>query len=154
MNITKKIMTISFLSVAFISPVALTSCDGSSSSSGTAAVEAPSSINGEVFFCRISSGSGLFATTGVFLFAVSGDGNTYEISGDRANVADSGGNLVYSSTGSLGLADIEDTVVVGFNALYTLDFKSVLDSNTSGSFSAVPSDGSAGEQVGTFEVAP
>ncbi len=71
----------------------------------------PTSIAGEIVMMTITSGDGFFATTGTFIVNISATQNTYTITGDGVNVANSAGNYTYSVNNDIGVVSIVDSVL-------------------------------------------
>jgi hypothetical protein len=108
------------------------------------AVTAPTSIAGETIGMTITSGAGVFATTGTYTVSISANQNIYTVTGDGINVADSAGTYTYSANNNIGVVSIVDSVV-GAGA-FTLTFTST----TSGTFTATVVSDPASNQAGTF----
>lgn len=117
---------------------------GDDSSTPPPAVTAPTSIVGDTIEMTVTSGAGLFATTGTFTVNISATQNIYTVTGDGVNVADSAGNYTYSANNNIGVVSIVDSVV-GAGA-YTLTFTST----TSGTFVATIVSDPASNIAGTF----
>lgn len=129
-----------FLSSLFM----LTGC-GSSSSSGSSSsiiINAPASVAGKSYRMTISSGSGIFATTGRYEVTLST--NTYTIVGDGVNVPNSNGTYTYSASSNIGTASVSDSIT----SLSGLTF--VFTSNSGGTFNATANTAPVSQQSGTF----
>ena len=118
----------------------LSACGGGSSS--TSNVEAPDSLQGKLITHTIQNGSGLFATQGEYLVKISSTGNTYVLTGDGTNVANSAGIYTYSKNANIGTVDLIDSVISsGATCKYTFSTVSsgsfsctAINSNSNGSF--------------------
>ena len=119
-------------------------CSSGGDDSSTPAVTAPTSIAGDTVRMTITSGVGVFATTGTFTVSLSANQNIYTVTGDGVNVADSAGTYTYSANNNIGVVSIVDSVV-GAGA-FTLTFTST----TSGTFVATAVSDPASNQAGTF----
>ena len=119
-------------------------CSSGGGGSSTPAVTAPTSIVGDTINMTIISGAGFFATTGTYTVNISATQNTYTVTGDGVNVADSAGIYTYSANNNIGVVSIVDSVV-GTGA-FTLTFTST----TSGTFVATVVSDPASNQIGTF----
>ncbi len=117
---------------------------GSSSNDATSNVDAPDSMAGESIRHVIQAGSGLYATTGIFVAAISATDNTYVATGDNVNVGDSAGTYTYSRNGSVGDVTYVDSIIsTGAECEY--NFSTV----NSGSFSCTAAEINS-SQNGTF----
>jgi len=115
-----------------------------SSSSGGSSVTAPTSIAGKLYKMTISSGSGLFATTGTYTVSFSSNQNIYTVTGDGVNVADSAGSYTYSASGSTGVVAIVDSLLG--NGVVSFTFTSA----TGGTFVATATSDPNSRQSGSF----
>ena len=104
----------------------------------------PTSIAGERAMMTITSGAGFFATTGAFIVNISATQNTYTITGDGVNVANSAGNYTYSVNNNIGVVSIVDSV------LGTGEFALTWTSTTGGTFVLTVVSDDASIQAGTF----
>ena len=104
---------------------------------------APTSIVGDTIKMTITSGAGVFATTGTFTVNISANQNIYTVTGDGVNVADSAGTYTYSANNNIGVVSIVDSVL-GAGA-FTLTF-----TTTSSTFTATVVSDPASNQAGTF----
>ena len=105
---------------------------------------APDSIAGRGIAATVNSGSGIFASSGKFLFLPHSDG-TYDVFNSGSVVADNSGTYTYTRTGpsTATLTFIDSNAGVGFsNSL-------VFNNARSGSY-AITSFTLGGSQTGTF----
>ena len=121
----------------------LAACGGSGGG-GSSAVTAPSSVAGKVYGATVTSGAGFFARTGTFTVNFSATQDTYFVTGDGVNVADSAGTYTYSANGNVGTVSIFDSI--SGNGSYVLTFTST----TSGTFLATAASDPASNQSGLF----
>jgi len=132
--------------VIIVAVFSMISCGGGNSdnSSSSSDVPAPSSLLGKSYRVTISSGSGVFATTGNLTINASSTENTYTIAGDGVNVANSAGSFTYSTSGSQGILDVVDssfsfgsfvlTFTTSTTGTYQATVESDPNSNQTGSF--------------------
>ncbi len=109
-------------------------------------VPAPASISGKTVKITVSSGSGGFSSTGTAEMVFSNTTNQYVINGDTANIADSAGTFLYSSSSNIGTIAVEDSAFGkgNFNLTFT--------STTSGTYTADMEQNPSASQTGSFEV--
>lgn len=117
---------------------------GSGGSDGGSTIGAPSSIAGKFYKMTISSGSGIFATTGTYTVSFSANQNIYTVKGDGVNVADSAGTYTYFASGSNGVISIVDSLIG--NGAFSLTFTSA----TGGIFVATAASDPNSRQAGLF----
>lgn len=117
---------------------------GGDSSTPPPAVTPPTSIVGDTIKMTITSGAGLFATTGTYTVDISATQSIYTVTGDGVNVANSAGTYTYSVNNNTGIVSIVDSVL-GAGA-FVLTFTTT----TSGTFVATVVSDPASNQAGTF----
>ena len=112
--------------------------------SGSDSFTAPSSISGKVYRMTVDSGAGFFATTGTYTLSFSSTQNTYVVTGDGVNVADSVGSYTFTTNGNLVIASIVDSSLG--NGSFALTYSSA----TGGTFLATAASDAASNQSGRF----
>ena len=133
--------------------VALSLGCGDDSDSGSSVIEAPSSLAGRTIDATITSGSGVFATTGTFKIFILGlpPSTTYEIERNGVMVVTNSGTYTYSAAGAVGTMSFADSVIGEgtFTFTYTRrELKVGVATTSAGTFSASAAVG--GTQTGTF----
>ncbi len=128
-------------------------CGDSGSSGTTSDVSAPGSLRARIIDCTITSGSGIFATTGTLkiFFLLPSSPLTYEIELNGVEVVHSSGTYTYTADGDVGTMNFTDSVIGdgAFVFTYTMRDPKVGEATTSsGTYSANAAAG--GTQAGTF----
>ena len=104
---------------------------------------APGSVAGKSYQVTVSSGTGLFATTGVATLIFNADG-TYTTTGDQ-NIAQDNGTYTYTKVSSdTSEITLNSAVVPGFQATYVFTYTNEREGNFTASLP------SGDTQTGTF----
>ena len=126
---------------------------GGGSSSGSSGISAPTGLSARTIDCTITSGSGVFATTGTFsiVFSPPSPVTTYEIERDGVPVVTNSGTYSYSADGAVCTANFT-YIVIGegtFVFSCTRRYPQVGEATTSeGTYSANAASG--GTHTATF----
>jgi len=137
----KHIKTFILLFACFV----FASCSSSDSGGGgSSSVAAPSALTGKIYRMTITSGGGILAITGTYTVNFSSTQNTYIVTGDGVNVADSAGSYTYSTNGNIGLASVLDA------SFSTGSFAFSFTSATGGTFLATVTSDPNSSQTGSF----
>ena len=126
----------------------LLSCEGDDADSSLIDdpfTEVPSSVAGKSIRLYITSGSGLHATSGVALIDIENNGQIYTLTAEGGDVIDSVGTLNYTTSGTQGFLDFNDTEK-GFNGRISLTYTT----SSSGTYESSASQDST--QIGTFAI--
>jgi len=111
---------------------------------GSSEIDAPSSINGNIYKVTVTSGSGFYATSGTYTVSFATSTNTYTVEGDGVNTSSSSGSFVYTTDGNKGTVSIVDSVVSSGKFVLTFE------SETSGTLKATADSDSSSSQTGSF----
>jgi len=124
--------------------IALIGCSSTDSNNIDSDVSAPSSISGKTVEFTISSGSGVFASSGTWAEVISNTENQYVDTGDTVNTVNSVGLFRYSANGNKGTVYFFDSAA-GNGHLYL-----TYTSSTSGTYTADAVNSSSANQLGSF----
>lgn len=87
------------------------SSDGGGDTTPTSTVTAPTSVEGKVYVATITSGTGVYATTGKYTLSFSNTQPIYFAVGDGITVASSSGTYTYTASGNSGTANFVDSLL-------------------------------------------
>ena len=124
--------------------IVLIGCSSIDSNNNDSDVSAPSSISGKTFEFTISSGSGVFPSSGTWTVVISNTVNQYVVTGDTVNTVNSAGLFTYSANGNKGTVYFFDSAP-GKGHLYL-----TFTSSTSGTYTADAVNSSSANQSGSF----
>jgi len=110
---------------------------------------APDSVAGKTYQVTVTSGTGVFSSTGTATLAFASDG-TYTITGDGVNVGNDTGTYTYARTDADNATIVLTSTgnVPGVQLNYVFVFTSETAGTFSGTITTPPS--AAGTQTGTF----
>jgi hypothetical protein len=109
-------------------------------------VSAPTTISGKSIKGTITSGSGVFASSGRSMFVASGSDNKYKVLGDGINTINTKGTFSYSANNNKAIITFDDSVLGKGNFYFTFTSK------TTGTYTADAEQYPLANQAGSFEL--
>ena len=111
-----------------------------------APVSAPITISGISIIGTITSGSGVFASSGRSMFVASGSDNKYKVLGDGISTINTKGTFSYGANNNKATITFDDSVLGKGNFYFTFTSK------TTGTYTADAEQYPLANQAGSFEL--